>query len=94
MFNKMGDSMKFVIVGDSGVGKTCILFRFTNDSFNPTYVPTIGIDYRIKAVDLQNNKVKLQIWDISGRKKFLDYIACHFHGAFGVIFVYDVTNEE
>ena len=48
----------------------------------------------VQPFDLQNNKVKLQIWDISGRKKFLDYISCHFHGAFGVIFVYDVTNEE
>ena len=68
-------AMKCLIVGDPGVGKTCILFRFANDSFNPSYVPTIGIDYRVKSFDIQNHKVKLQIWDISGRRKFLDYVA-------------------
>jgi Ras-related protein Rab-8A len=87
-------SMKFLIRGDPGVSKTCIFFRFANDSFNSSYVPKIGIDYSVKALDVHNQKVKLQIWDISGRRKFLDYIASHFRGAFGVILVYDVTNEE
>ena len=86
--------MKFVIVGDPGVGKTSILFRFANDSFNSSYVPTIGIDYRVKSFSRKGKYIKLHIWDISGRPKFLDYVSSHFHGAMGIIFVYDITNEE
>ena len=86
--------MKLLIVGDSGVGKTCILLRVVNDSFDSKYIPTVGIDYRTKPLNFQNEKIKLQIWELSGRRKFLDYVGCHFNGAIGVVFVYDVTNEE
>ena len=86
--------MKFLIVGDSGVGKTCILFRFANDSFNSAFISTIGIDFRIKTLELQDRKIKLQIWDISGNRKFHDYSLCHYQGATGILLVYDVTDEE
>ncbi|TNN59218.1 Ras-related protein Rab-10 [Liparis tanakae] len=53
---------KLLLIGDSGVGKTCVLFRFSDDAFNTTFISTIGIDFKIKTVELQGKKIKLQIW--------------------------------
>ncbi|TWW68597.1 Ras-related protein [Takifugu flavidus] len=52
---------KLLLIGDSGVGKTCVLFRFSDDAFNTTFISTIGIDFKIKTVELQGKKIKLQI---------------------------------
>lgn len=54
---------KLLLIGDSGVGKTCILFRFSDDAFNHTFISTIGIDFKIKTIELKGKKIKLQIWD-------------------------------
>ena len=86
--------MKFLMLGDQLVGKTSILYRFADNVFNESHIPTVGIDYRFKSIKLQDQEVRLQIWEISGRHKFLDMITGHFHGAAGLIFVYDITNEE
>ena len=51
-----------LLIGDSGVGKTCILFRFSDDAFNTTFISTIGIDFKIKTIDLGGKRIKLQIW--------------------------------
>uniref|UniRef100_H2YIZ9 RAB8A, member RAS oncogene family n=1 Tax=Ciona savignyi TaxID=51511 RepID=H2YIZ9_CIOSA len=53
---------KLLLIGDSGVGKTCVLFRFSEDHFNSTFISTIGIDFKIRTIDLDGKKVKLQIW--------------------------------
>lgn len=53
---------KLLLIGDSGVGKTCILFRFSDDAFTSTFISTIGIDFKIKTVELRGKKIKLQIW--------------------------------
>ena len=53
---------KLLLIGDSGVGKTCILFRFSDDSFNASFISTIGIDFKIKTIELDGRKIKLQIW--------------------------------
>uniref|UniRef100_A0A8C6FL31 small monomeric GTPase n=1 Tax=Moschus moschiferus TaxID=68415 RepID=A0A8C6FL31_MOSMO len=52
---------KLLLIGDSGVGKACVLFRFSDDAFNTTFISTIGIDFKIKTVELQGKKIKLQI---------------------------------
>ena len=54
---------KLLLIGDSGVGKTCVLFRFSEDAFNSTFISTIGIDFKIRTIDLDGKKIKLQIWD-------------------------------
>ena len=56
---------KLLLIGDSGVGKTCILFRFSDDAFTSTFISTIGIDFKIKTVELRGKKIKLQIWWVS-----------------------------
>ncbi|CAG2164768.1 unnamed protein product [Oppiella nova] len=58
---------KLLLIGDSGVGKTCILFRFSDDAFNTTFISTIGIDFKIKTIELRGKRIKLQIWFGYGR---------------------------
>ena len=58
--------LKFVIVGNSAVGKSSLLLRFTDDEFNRSYLTTIGVDFRFKTIDLDGKVAKLQIWDTAG----------------------------
>ena len=53
---------KLLLIGDSGVGKTCVLFRFAEDQYNATFISTIGIDFKIRTIELDGKKIKLQIW--------------------------------
>ena len=62
--------VKVVIVGESGVGKTCLLQRFENDDFSVTHVPTIAIDFKMKVVNIADKKIKMQIWDTAGQERF------------------------
>ncbi|XP_067871357.1 ras-related protein Rab-8B-like [Heterodontus francisci] len=85
---------KLLLIGDSGVGKTCLLFRFSDDSFSTTFISTIGIDFKIKAVELDGKKIKLQIWDTAGHERFRTITSAYYRGAMGIMLVYDVTNEK
>ena len=58
---------KLLLIGDSSVGKTAIILRFADDKFSPTFIGTIGIDFRIKTIELGDKKIKLQIWDTAGQ---------------------------
>lgn len=62
--------LKYVIVGDSSVGKSCLLLRFADDQFNENYMTTIGVDFRFKTLKANNKNVKLQIWDTAGQERF------------------------
>ena len=62
--------VKVVIVGESGVGKTCLLQRFENDDFSVSHVPTIAIDFKMKVVQVAEKKIKMQIWDTAGQERF------------------------
>jgi small GTP-binding protein len=85
---------KLILVGDSGVGKTCILVRFSEDAFNSTFISTIGIDFKIRTVDIEGKKIKLQIWDTAGQERFRSIMTCYYRGAMGIMLVYDVTAEK
>ncbi|CCK71149.1 Rab family GTPase SEC4 KNAG_0G00930 [Huiozyma naganishii CBS 8797] len=86
--------MKILLVGDSGVGKSCLLVRFVEDRFNPSFITTIGIDFKIKTVDINGKKVKLQLWDTAGQERFRTITTAYYRGAMGIILVYDVTDER
>ncbi|KAF6030687.1 RAB10 [Bugula neritina] len=85
---------KLLLIGDSGVGKTCLLFRFSDDAFNTTFISTIGIDFKIKTVDLGGKKIKLQIWDTAGQERFHTITTSYYRGAMGIILVYDITIKD
>lgn len=61
-----GEQIKLLLIGDSGVGKSCCLLRFSEDSFTPSFITTIGIDFKIRTIELDGKRVKLQIWDTAG----------------------------
>lgn len=85
---------KLLLIGDSGVGKTCVLFRFSDDTFNTTFISTIGIDFKIKTVELQGKKIKLQIWDTAGQERFHTITTSYYRGANGILLVYDITQPK
>ena len=77
--------IKLLMIGDSGVGKTCLLLRYANDSFSPTFITTIGIDFKIKTIVLPDSSggstvVKLQIWDTAGQERFRTITTSYFRG--------------
>ena len=85
---------KILIIGDSGVGKTALLLRYTEGVFNPEFHSTIGVDFKINTVDIDGKLVKMQLWDTAGQDRFRNIVASYYRGAHGVILVYDVTNED
>uniref|UniRef100_A0A0A9VV46 Ras-related protein Rab-8A n=1 Tax=Lygus hesperus TaxID=30085 RepID=A0A0A9VV46_LYGHE len=85
---------KLLLIGDSGVGKTCVLFRFSEDAFNNTFISTIGIDFKIRTIELDGKKIKLQIWDTAGQERFRTITTAYYRGAMGIMLVYDITNEK
>merc|ERR1719242_3009091 len=85
---------KLVLIGDSGVGKSCLLLRFADDAFTESYISTIGVDFRFRTVKIDKKTVKLQIWDTAGQERFRTITSAYYRGADGIIMVYDVTNYE
>jgi len=85
---------KLLLIGDSGVGKSCLLLRFADDSYTDSYISTIGVDFKIRTVDLDGKKVKLQIWDTAGQERFRTITSSYYRGAHGIIIVYDITDTE
>lgn len=92
--SKYDHLFKLLIIGESGVGKTCLLLRFTDDSFTPNHLTTIGIDFKIKIVNQSSKTIKLQIWDTAGQERFKTITKTYYKGAQGIILTYDVTDEN
>lgn len=70
-----------------------MLLRYANDSFSPTFITTIGIDFKIKNIILDSKRIKLQIWDTAGQERFRTITTSYFRGAQGILLVYDVTDR-
>lgn len=84
---------KLLLIGDSGVGKSSLLLSFTSDTFEDIS-PTIGVDFKVRVVDIEGKKLKLSIWDTAGQERFRTLTSSYYRGAQGVIMVYDVTQRE
>lgn len=85
---------KIVLVGEAGVGKTCLVRRFTQGLFPPGQAATIGVDFMIKTVEIEGEKIKLQIWDTAGQEKFRSITQSYYRAAHGLILVYDVCSQN
>mmetsp|Transcript_21904 Transcript_21904/g.59977 ORF Transcript_21904/g.59977 Transcript_21904/m.59977 type:complete len:144 (+) Transcript_21904:54-485(+) len=86
--------IKLLLIGDSGVGKSCLLLRFSDDAFTTSFITTIGIDFKIRTIDMEGQKLKLQIWDTAGQERFKTITTAYYRGAMGILLVYDVTDEQ
>lgn len=84
---------KVVLIGNAGVGKTCLVRRFTQGLFPPGQGATIGVDFMIKSVEIDNEKVKLQIWDTAGQERFRSITQSYYRSANALILVYDISSQ-
>lgn len=87
-------TLKILIIGESGVGKSSLLLRFTDDLFDPQQAATIGVDFKVKTLEVEGNKAKLAIWDTAGQERFRTLTPSYYRGAQGAILVYDVSSRD
>jgi len=85
---------KLLLIGDSGVGKSCLLLRFADVTYIESYISIIGVDFKIRTIELEGKIIKLQIWDTAGQERFRTITSSYYRGSHGIIVVYDVTNQE
>eukprot|EP00754_Rhynchopus_humris_P018341 Rhum_TRINITY_DN14599_c4_g3::Rhum_TRINITY_DN14599_c4_g3_i1::g.102067::m.102067 len=85
---------KIVLIGDSGVGKSNLMTRYTADEFNVESPSTIGVEFMTKSMKTDNRDVKVQIWDTAGQERFRAISRSIYHGAKGAMLVYDITNQQ
>uniref|UniRef100_A0A8B9CKT3 Ras-related protein Rab-12 n=1 Tax=Anser brachyrhynchus TaxID=132585 RepID=A0A8B9CKT3_9AVES len=86
--------LQVIIIGSRGVGKTSLMERFTDDTFCEACKSTVGVDFKIKTVELRGKKIRLQIWDTAGQERFNSITSAYYRSAKGIILVYDITKKE
>lgn len=85
---------KYIIIGDTGVGKSCLLLQFTDKRFQPVHDLTIGVEFGARMVTIDEKQVKLQIWDTAGQESFRSITRSYYRGAAGALLVYDITRRD
>ena len=85
-------TFKIVIFGDSKTGKTTLTHRFLTNLFKENITMTLGVDFHLKAMEVDGEIVKLQIWDFAGEERFRFLFPSYIRGASGAVFMYDITN--
>lgn len=85
--------VKLIIIGDSGVGKTNMIMKFCEQGFRDNYIATIGVDFKVKTIQVEDKRFKLQIWDTAGQERFRNITQTYYKGAVGVILAYSITSE-
>ncbi|CAM9788324.1 unnamed protein product [Phaeothamnion confervicola] len=84
--------IKILMLGDTGVGKSSLINRFTEDTFNPSLVGTVGVDFKMKPVQIDGEDVLLQVWDTAGQERFHKITRAYYRGSHGIVIVYDLSN--
>lgn len=85
---------KILLIGDTNVGKSCLLLRFADDTYTGSFISTIVVDFKIRTIEVEHKIIKLQIWDTAGQERFRTITSSYYRGAHGIIVVYDVTDKE
>ena len=85
---------RFIVIGDSGVGKTCILLRYVKNNFSEKYQATLGVSFDTKTLNISDQVIKLQLWDTAGSEAFKAVTKTYYRGAHGGLLVYDITKRE
>ncbi|KAF9040592.1 ras family-domain-containing protein [Panaeolus papilionaceus] len=86
--------MKYIIIGEAGTGKSCLLHQFTHNSFKDHSQHTIGVEFSSRTVKLGEKRIKLQLWDTAGQERFRSVTRSYYRGAAGAVLVYDITNRD
>ena len=86
--------ISLVVIGDTGVGKSCLLLQFVDRRFSSVHDLTIGVDFGSRIIDINNEKIKLQIWDTAGQESFRSIARSYYRDAAGCLLVFDVTRKE
>jgi len=85
---------KVLLIGNSDVGKSSLILRYVDQIWNDVFVPTIGVDFKVKSLQIDNKRVKMQIWDTAGQERFRNVISSYFKGAHGILLIYDITARD
>lgn len=85
---------KYIIIGDSCVGKTSLVGKFIANTFDPKFNATIGVDFSTKIIPIDDKLIKIQLWDTAGQESFKSIVRCYYRGAIGCIIVFDITNRK
>lgn len=85
---------KYIIIGDTGVGKSCLLLQFTDKRFQPVHDLTIGVEFGARLITIDNQQIKLQIWDTAGQESFRSITRSYYRDAAGAMLVYDITRRD
>jgi small GTP-binding protein len=91
---KFDFSLKIVVVGDSGVGKTCLLLRYVRDIYDPETQSTLGVEFMTKIIETEKNRIQLQLWDTAGQELFRSVTRGYYRGSAGALLVFDITNHD
>jgi Ras-related protein Rab-1A len=94
MTDQYDQRFALLMIGDSGVGKSSLLLRFSDDKYREMDSSTIGVDFKVKLVEVENKRVKLQIWDTAGQEKYRTITSSYYRNAQGIIVAFDVTSLE
>ena len=85
---------KIMVLGESKVGKTSLIRKYTKNQFGGVYLTTVGMDFQDKIIDIENTKVRLQIWDTAGQERFRNVTKSYFQSSHGFVLVYDITDNQ
>jgi small GTP-binding protein len=91
---KFDFSLKIVVVGDSGVGKTCLLLRYVRDIYDPDTQSTLGVEFMTKIIETEKHRIQLQLWDTAGQELFRSVTRGYYRGSAGAFLVFDLTNHD
>ena len=85
---------KIMVLGESKVGKTSLIKRYTKDQFGGVYLTTVGMDFQDKIIEIEDKKVRLQVWDTAGQERFRNVTKSYFQSSQGLLVVYDITDKD